>query len=692
MKRIIPLILILTILLSVTAFAETLALYSVYIDVALDSGEVVVNEEVIDCPSPFISDSGVAMISLSVITDAFDANVEMNASSIVITFLDVEMKYSAGSSTAVINGQSLTMPESTMLVDGTIFVPLRFVSETFGADVMYDSEANCITVRGSEFEGGGSVDFRMLFKYGDAKRVGDSKTGWSFDKPQDFDMYRSYYSGDYWFYIEDLELDLTVERNRDNITLDRLYIRAQSEARGYYSYYMPPVMFEKSKGTRAGLPYVCVKYRTSDYILEMHGFITDKYLYLFSAQIPYENFATDRDNDTLNDIFNSFRTNYNGDDDETVDVSEQLSASADTELKEIYQDGNLGWEIKPSAGWTVDEYYGYNNHVYLLKQSELNDEIDEEFFDYYYDDYGYYEEDYVEDAVLAVSVFSNPDKQTVDAWISEQVASCCDVYNEKYMSVSAVTDTTVNNMPAKKITIDVDFIDYTRRSEMFFIYDTVYNTTYRYMLTLDYDTRDLESENFLKDAHSMISTFIIADLKFEDIGDILQPDGNEVTDKITKEHDGEYMSFTLPYLWYVNEYSGNIYISSDYRYYYYSDGDSLSIMRGILDDIDDDGEVYYKTLEEIINDLVLAVRKNDIRNIVILKPVEKTEFKGREAYICSIGTSSSDKDMLVREVEILLVAGSDNDYFVITKQNSELYRTVRTERIIGEIIDSIEMK
>jgi hypothetical protein len=56
------------------------------------------------------------------------------------------VEISIGSATAVVDGETVEMPVPTELVEGSTFVPLRFIATALGADVDYDAETGAITV------------------------------------------------------------------------------------------------------------------------------------------------------------------------------------------------------------------------------------------------------------------------------------------------------------------------------------------------------------------------------------------------------------------------------------------------------------------------------------------------------------------------------------------------------------------
>jgi hypothetical protein len=88
-------------------------------------------------------------IGIRFVSEALGANVEWlnDSRQVNIKDEDKELLLTIGSKDALVNGQRVTIDsESIILPPGRTFVPLRFVSETFGAIVDYDKINNIITI------------------------------------------------------------------------------------------------------------------------------------------------------------------------------------------------------------------------------------------------------------------------------------------------------------------------------------------------------------------------------------------------------------------------------------------------------------------------------------------------------------------------------------------------------------------
>jgi hypothetical protein len=81
--------------------------------------------------------------------DAFGAGVEWIAETrtVVMTLGNIEVRLVIGSMTAVVNGEDVALTAPATVVNGSTLVPLRFVGETFGAEVTYHGEDRTVDIK-----------------------------------------------------------------------------------------------------------------------------------------------------------------------------------------------------------------------------------------------------------------------------------------------------------------------------------------------------------------------------------------------------------------------------------------------------------------------------------------------------------------------------------------------------------------
>jgi hypothetical protein len=99
-------------------------------------------------------ENGVTLVPLDVITDALGCDVTTEGDQITYQENDNSLQMNINSTTAVVNGTNQTMPMAPRMINNQIYVPLRFVLESLGAQVGWDSEASSVSVTYNETRNG----------------------------------------------------------------------------------------------------------------------------------------------------------------------------------------------------------------------------------------------------------------------------------------------------------------------------------------------------------------------------------------------------------------------------------------------------------------------------------------------------------------------------------------------------------
>jgi len=125
-----------------------------------DGVTVKVNGSVVDFPDqePFIANSR-TFVPLRFVSEALGGKVDWEGSTqtaIVDRGVHVEMKI--GSKTPTVNGMAKALDAPARLTNGRTMVPLRFVSEALGAEVIWDGSTRTVVINdnGAGVENGGS--------------------------------------------------------------------------------------------------------------------------------------------------------------------------------------------------------------------------------------------------------------------------------------------------------------------------------------------------------------------------------------------------------------------------------------------------------------------------------------------------------------------------------------------------------
>jgi hypothetical protein len=107
-----------------------------------------VNGESIPLASPPIVQAGTSYVPLRFIGEAFGATVSWDG---VFELVDIELKTThirlqVGRTVASVNGKRLTLLTPPLLVQGVTMVPVRFVSDALGAQVVWDDATKTVSL------------------------------------------------------------------------------------------------------------------------------------------------------------------------------------------------------------------------------------------------------------------------------------------------------------------------------------------------------------------------------------------------------------------------------------------------------------------------------------------------------------------------------------------------------------------
>ena len=148
MKKLFALIFV--ILLFAFSFTCFSAALSEKVEIAFKVGDstLVINGEEKTVETPYVVGEGVTLVPVRVITEAFGAEVGWEAADkkVILAYEDTEINLWIGKANAVVNGSEKELLSAPELSNNVTMVPLRFISENFGAEVGYDADTKGITI------------------------------------------------------------------------------------------------------------------------------------------------------------------------------------------------------------------------------------------------------------------------------------------------------------------------------------------------------------------------------------------------------------------------------------------------------------------------------------------------------------------------------------------------------------------
>lgn len=108
-----------------------------------------INGNKVEVEKPYVVGTGVTLVPIRVISESFGAEVTWNGETktVKVVSAGTTIEIAIGSKTATVNGEKKELEEAPELTDGGFtMIPLRFISENLGAVVGYDSATQAVTV------------------------------------------------------------------------------------------------------------------------------------------------------------------------------------------------------------------------------------------------------------------------------------------------------------------------------------------------------------------------------------------------------------------------------------------------------------------------------------------------------------------------------------------------------------------
>lgn len=298
---------VLAMLTFITAvFAET---GNVEIRFFVGDDVLIINGEEVQVEKPYIVGDGVTLVPVRVITEAFGAKVnwEQSTKTVTLDYPDVKIILQIDNLVAEVNGMAVTLESAPELTDsGFTMVPLRFISENFGAEVGYDHATAGIVVTKEKTEAGNTVEGAV-----DSKYVGDSYYNWYMETPLDMIMSERYFDGTYtsFSYDENNWVDIDVIPKADDYDFNGNFQMMKSYFSGYTLTKADKVELDN------GLRYMHLQAKDKTDIADYYEYETEDYIYTVRAGITNDH-AEKRDE--LLRIFSTFTLGYT---DEAYDLS-----------------------------------------------------------------------------------------------------------------------------------------------------------------------------------------------------------------------------------------------------------------------------------------------------------------------------------------------------------------------------------
>jgi hypothetical protein len=570
---------------------------------------LLVNGSPVTVETPYVAGEGTTLVPLRVITEAFGASVTWvnETQEIILDYPDVSVTLQIDSTKAQVNSHEETLSVApTLSENGVTMVPLRFLSETFGATVSYDNETSAITVVKESGEESGE-EISAIRDYSTYAYIGDSYYGWMMSTPSSMMMSDRGFDGRRTLFTDENsnKILISVIDVDPSITTDKDFSLTKEQFSAY-------TLIQADKTTDSDGNFTMhFKARSKEDYIEVISIRTSSYYYDLQINAKYNS----SEMTTLAALADSFKASY--------DASEDIRDLSDVENGyRTYEDSDLNFSLKVPSYCALDDsslneitFYGENGDKYTA---------------------------------ASLSVYSK--SETVTA---ELLAKKDSVINKKYANSKYITVTDVfpytdyplgNNACYYGIrSSSLPGGDCTIRDIFFEKGDYVYNL---YIETSEKDnTIDVISASFSAEEIDAAST-----------GILLRNDLDEET-TYTSSYTGRW-EMTLPYIW------KEVIYSSDSGVYRHRKTGSL-----LYFSIEDSQNLLPSDTKEYASELYNAQRKS---GSTMIKNVAAEDFGKRTFYTFTFSkTDSEDGTVTYATVATTIISGKI--YTFVLSDDAEYY-------------------
>lgn len=413
MKKFLSLILALTMILSIgcIASAEEAAIpEKVEISFKVGDSTLMINGTPVTVETPYVVGAGTTLVPLRVITEAFGAKVTWvnETKEIILEYPDVNITLQIDNINATVNDHTEALPEAPVLSpNGVTMVPLRFISETFGATVGYDNETAAITVVKEA-----AVENDMISSSTDLPRIGDSYWGWSIMNPSFMMMTDRLSDGCYTLFEDEESAMISVNiidiSDYEGSAVDDRFNEVKTDFSGF--------TFSKSEKSKDsfGNDYFRVIARDKEYYLDIYTLFKGDYYYqvAFTCDIGSEAIAP------ATAVIESFKLEFAADDAEKAQTYDLSNVGEDG--NRVINNEDLGISFKVPA--TCIDLDPDQLNLIRFASGKSTDPTE-----------------------ITVGVYSISDEVTAKALAQEDCKHHKEYYNAEYCSVSDVNPYSTTN-------------------------------------------------------------------------------------------------------------------------------------------------------------------------------------------------------------------------------------------------------
>lgn len=601
------------------------------VEIAFNVGDSIlkINGIETEVETPYVTENNTTLVPLRVITEAFGAKVDWDGDTqkITLTYPAVNIELQIGNIVATVNDHTETLLESPALSEnGVTMVPLRFISETFGATVGYDNDTQAILVTKENMDNSSTVTGIT-----DMTKTGDSYYLWSIDTPTQMKMADRTLDAMTTKFVADDESSMYIDVypiTEDTVDFDEEYSKRKDSFSSYTL--INAEKLPESNGTQ----HMHFQAKNKEQIIDFHEYYTKDYRYLITSLIKINDDTSTKD--MILSLVDSFKIGKI--DNETYDLS-TVKTEGTRQYREITDDTyKVSFYVPHIIKWKMI-ILKTNLHSMSLKR--INSHI-------------------------SLGIYSKTGDTTAYSLATHDHAIREKYASTKYSTLTPVSETGTNSYKYTQTISGSTDSDLYTVDTFFEKGDYVYN--FAVTTNLDYDEMEL---------NTILNSIKAEELDSSKIGKLMR---NDPEDTLNTAKVGDYQ-FSIPASWklFSKASQGSSYTNVSYVNTYTTSGIIYASMTG--------SDFKQTNLSTVANSYSKSITQDDEHEM--FKKVEYTSINGkRYAYFTYTTTSKADNKSYGT---VYMTCDNGTAHIFTLIQNEVFYGSAEIDDFI-DIVNSFQSK
>ena len=562
------------------------------VEIAFNVGDSIlkINGIETEVETPYVTENNTTLVPLRVITEAFGAKVDWDGDTqkITLTYPAVNIELQIGNIVATVNDHTEALLESPALSEnGVTMVPLRFISETFGLWFGIGATVGYDNDTQAILVTKENMDnSSTVTGITDMTKTGDSYYLWSIDTPTQMKMADRTLDAMTTKFVADDESSMYIDVYP--ITEDTVdFDEEYSKRKDSFSSYT--LINAENLPESNGTQHMHFQAKNKEQIIDFHEYYTKDYRYLITSLIKINDDTSTKD--MILSLVDSFKIGKI--DNETYDLS-TVKTEGTRQYREITDDT-------------------YKVSFYVPANYQMEDDNTE-------NEFTFYEPKNESTSHISLGIYSKTGDTTAYSLATNDHAIREKYASTKYSTLTPVSETGTNSYKYTQTISGSTDSDLYTVDTFFEKGDYVYN--FAVTTNLDYDEMEL---------NTILNSIKAEELDSSKIGKLMR---NDPEDTLNTAKVGDYQ-FSIPASWklFSKTSQGSSYTNVSYVNTYTTSGIIYASMTG--------SDFKQTNLSTVANSYSKSITQDDEHEM--FKKVEYTSINGkRYAYFTYTTTSKAD--------------------------------------------------